>query len=110
LNEDINPVRVRGIIQSVPNYYPDFTVRDFDGIKPWCGLRPCSPDGLPYVGRTIRYANLSIATGHAMMGLSLGPISGKLMAEILSGEPPSIDIDLLNPDRYARLTPMLSSL
>ena len=103
LNETINPVRVQGIIKSVPKYYPDFTASDFDGIKPWCGLRPCSPDGLPYVGRTLRYPNLSVATGHAMMGLSLGPITGKLMAEILSGERPSIDIRLLDPDRYAGL-------
>ena len=101
-NETINPVRVQGIINSVPKYYPDFTTQDFDGIKPWCGLRPCSPDGLPYVGRTARYTNLSIATGHAMMGLSLGPITGKLMAEILSGERPSNEIRLLDPDRYAR--------
>jgi len=94
-------VRVQGIIKSVSKYYPDFTSKDFDGIKPWRGLRPCSPDGLPYVGRTRRYSNLCIATGHAMMGLSLGPITGKLVAEILSGEKPVIDIELLNPDRYA---------
>ena len=104
LNESINPVRVQGIINSVPKYYPDFAPQDFDGIKPWCGLRPCSPDGLPYVGRTTRYTNLSIATGHAMMGLSLGPITGRVMSEIVSGEPPSIDIHLLDPDRYARLS------
>jgi len=65
--KNINPVRVQGIIQSVPKYYPDFTPRYSTGIKPWCGLRPCSPDGLPYVGRTASYPNLSIATGHAMM-------------------------------------------
>ena len=101
LNEDINPVRVQGIIKSVPKYYPDFTLQDFEGIQPWRGLRPCSPDGLPYVGRSSRYSNLCIATGHAMMGLSLGPITGKLVAEILSGETPSIRIGLLDPDRYA---------
>ena len=101
LNEDINPVRVQGIIKAVPKYYPKFTPDDFAGIQPWRGLRPCSPDGLPYVGRTAKFSNLSIATGHAMMGLSLGPITGKLMAEILSGEKPSIAIDALNPDRYA---------
>jgi D-amino-acid dehydrogenase len=100
LNEDINPVRVQGIIKSVPKYYPEFTLDDFRQIKPWCGLRPCSPDGLPYVGRTSRYANLSIATGHAMMGLSLGPITGKLMAQIISDETPAFDLTLLNPDRY----------
>ncbi len=101
LNESINPVRVRGIIKSVPEYFPDFTAEDFAGVQPWCGLRPCSPDGLPYVGRTTKFANLSLATGHAMMGLSLGPITGRLMAEVLSGEKPSIDLSLLSPDRYA---------
>jgi D-amino-acid dehydrogenase len=101
LNEDINPVRVQGIIRAVPKYYQRFTPDDFAGVQPWRGLRPCSPDGLPYLGRTAKCENLSIATGHAMMGLSLGPITGKLMAEILSGERPSLRIDALNPDRYA---------
>ncbi|HZI32604.1 MAG TPA: FAD-dependent oxidoreductase, partial [Candidatus Binatia bacterium] len=62
--------------------------------------RPCSPDGLPYVGRTAKWANLSLATGHAMMGMSLGPVTGKLMAEILAGEKPAPDLALLSPDRY----------
>jgi D-amino-acid dehydrogenase len=100
LQEEINPVRVRAIIDSVPAYCPDFTPDDFTGVQPWCGLRPCSPDGLPYLGRTRRYSNLCVATGHAMMGLSLGPISGKLIAQILSGQRPSIDLSLLAPDRY----------
>jgi D-amino-acid dehydrogenase len=100
LNEEINPVRVQGIIKSVPRYYPDFSAEDFKDVQPWSGLRPVSPDGLPYVGRVRRYTNLSIATGHAMLGLSLGPVTGKLMAEILSKERPSIDTTLLDPQRY----------
>jgi len=100
LNEDINPVRVRGIVDSFCRYYPDFTPADFGGIQPWRGLRPCSPDGMPYVGRTARFANLAIATGHAMMGLSLGPITGKLVAKVLSGERSKWDLSLLSPERY----------
>ena len=100
LNEDINPVRVRGIINSVARYYPEFTSADFDGVQPWRGLRPCSPDGMPYVGRTAKFSNLSLATGHAMMGLSLGPITGRVMAEIISGEKPKFDLAQLLPDRY----------
>ena len=50
---------------------------------------------------TAKCKNLSIATGHAMMGLSLGPITGQLMSELLDGRKPSIDLQLLNPDRYA---------
>jgi D-amino-acid dehydrogenase len=101
LNEDINPVRVQGIVKAVPKYYPQFCVEDFTGIQPWRGLRPCSPDGMPYLGRTEKYGNLTLATGHAMMGLSLAPITGKLVGEIVSGEKPSHDLSLLSPDRYA---------
>jgi D-amino-acid dehydrogenase len=97
----INPLRVAGIVESIPRYYPQFGASDFENVSPWCGLRPCSPDGLPYLGRTRAYQNVCIATGHAMMGLSLGPISGKLIAETVSGETPSIDIHLLDPDRFA---------
>lgn len=100
MNEDINPVRVQGILKSVPKYYPDFTPEDFEGIQPWLGLRPCSPDGMPYLGRFKNYENLSTATGHAMMGLSLGPVTGRLMAQLLAGEPLEIDVSLLSPDRF----------
>ncbi|MFO1499449.1 MAG: FAD-dependent oxidoreductase [Verrucomicrobiota bacterium] len=100
LNSQINPARVQGIIKAVPRYYPDFKPDDFRDLPVWCGLRPCSPDGLPYLGRTNAYSNLSLATGHAMMGLSLAPITGKLLAEILQNQKPSIDISLLHPDRY----------
>ena len=101
LREGINPRRVQGIIKAVPRYYPEFTGEDFTGIEPWSGLRPCSPDGMPYVGRFAAYDNLSTATGHAMMGLSLGPITGRLIVELLSGESPTLDITLLSPDRFA---------
>jgi len=97
----INPSRVRGIVKAVPKYLPDFRADDFRDVQPWAGLRPCSPDGLPYIGRFARYENLSVATGHAMMGLSLGPITGELMSQVLAGERPSIAIDALSPDRYA---------
>jgi len=101
LAEGINQRRVQGIIKAVPRYFPDFSAEDFSGIEPWSGLRPCSPDGMPYVGRFAAYDNLSTATGHAMMGLSLGPVTGKIMAELLSDEPPSLDITMLAPDRFA---------
>ena len=100
LNEDISPARVRGIVDSFCRYFPEFRAEDFDGIQPWRGLRPCSPDGLPFIGRTAKISNLSLATGHSMLGMTLGPVTGKLIAEILSGEKPSLDLALLSPDRY----------
>jgi D-amino-acid dehydrogenase len=101
LDESISALRVRGIIDSFCRYFPEFAPADFDGVQPWSGLRPCSPDGLPYLGRTAHFANLTVAAGHAMMGVSLGPISGRLVAEILSGETPSHDLTMLSPNRYS---------
>jgi D-amino-acid dehydrogenase len=101
MDDSINLVRVQGIIKSAPKYYPELSVEDFDDLPAWRGFRPCSPDGLPYLGRFPKYRNLSAATGHSMMGLSLGPITGKLMAQIVSNEKPAIDISLLNPARYS---------
>lgn len=101
LTETINPARVRGIINSVPEYFPKFTPADFAGVTPWQGLRPCSPDGLPYLGRTAKYENLVVATGHAMMGMSLSPITGQLVSELVSGEKPAFPLELLSPDRFA---------
>lgn len=90
-NLDINPRRVQGIIKSVKEYFPQFSDEDFTDIKPWAGLRPCSPDGLPYISKMPGHNNVIAATGHAMMGLSLGPVTGQLVANILdqSGEPDS---------------------
>jgi D-amino-acid dehydrogenase len=100
LNETVAPARVRGIQRSFCQYYPAFTETDFAGIEPWKGLRPCSPDGLPYLGRSKKITNLIVATGHAMMGLSLGGITGKLVGQLLLEEKPSVDLQLLDPERY----------
>jgi len=100
LNEKIAEARVRGIKRSFCRYYTDFTEADFEGLAPWRGLRPCTPDGLPYLGRSRKIPNLVIATGHAMMGLSLGPVTGKLVGELLDNAPTSINLSLLAPERY----------
>lgn len=81
----INPRRVQGIIKSVKNYFPKFSDEDFQHTKPWAGLRPCSPDGLPYIGKLPKLDNVVVASGHAMMGLSLGPVTGKMVTDLLDG-------------------------
>jgi D-amino-acid dehydrogenase len=101
MNEEVNHRRLGGIIRAACEYYPQFHPEDFAQIPPWRGLRPCSPDGMPYLGRTVFYDNLTIATGHAMMGLSLGPISGRIVARILVDKPSGFDLRMLSPDRYA---------
>jgi len=101
IDTTVDPARVRGIVKAVPRYLPDFEPGDFEGVPAWAGLRPCPPDGLPYVGRTRRFRNLTVATGHSMMGVSLAPITGRLVAAMLAGAPPSIDVAALSPDRYS---------
>lgn len=101
LNETISPRRVQGILRAVPKYFPAFREEDFAGIAPWVGLRPCSPDGMPYIGRTKRLANLIVATGHAMMGLSLAPVTGKIVAGLVSGDRGEMDLSTVSPDRYS---------
>lgn len=91
--------RVAGIIKTFCRLFPEYTPDDFADVRIWSGLRPCSPDGLPYIGRSRHLPNVVIATGHAMMGLSLGPITGELVAQLVAGETPSIPLDRLSPDR-----------
>lgn len=96
----INPRRVRGIVNSVSDYFPSYQSTDFEAVEPWSGLRPCSPDGLPYIGRVNGYSNLTVASGHAMMGLSMGPVTGRLIGELITNEPPCMDIRKLDPLRF----------
>lgn len=72
-------------------------------IEVWRGLRPCAPDGLPILGRSPGLDRVVLATGHAMMGLTLAPVTGRLVADIAAGEAPSHDISALRPDRFRRL-------
>ena len=101
LNTDVNPARVRGIVKAATRYFPNFKIRDFDGLEPWVGLRPVSPDGVPYLGKVPNLDNLVVATGHAMMGLSLGPVTGRLVTELLMMRRPSIKLDALAPARFS---------
>jgi len=99
--DSVRPERVAQIIAAAQSYFPDFRAKDFAGIKPWFGYRPVSPDGLPYIGRFAQPANLTAACGHAMLGVTLAPITGLLVAETLAGRKPSVDMTLLNPVRFA---------
>jgi D-amino-acid dehydrogenase len=99
VNHKINKVRVDAIAEAVEKYYPDISISNDEKENAACGLRPISPDGRPYIGKSKKCNNLTIATGHAMMGWSMAPATGKLVAEIISEEKPSFDIDPFSPDR-----------
>jgi len=99
INNSINPVRVNVISKAASDYYKDVKIKSSEIENAACGLRPCTPDGLPYIGRVNQYENLTIATGHAMMGWSLGPATGKLVSEIISDKKTTLDINPFHPDR-----------
>ena len=92
--------RVEGLLNAVKRYYPEFNIAVPPVEKIWYGFRPCSADGLPYLGRTKKWKNLVMATGHSMLGLSLGAATGKLVNEILNEEKLSMDIRAFDPDRF----------
>lgn len=99
INHHIRKNRVAAIARLAEKYYEDFEVQPQEEQKAACGLRPVTPDGLPYIGRVSHWNNLSLATGHAMMGWSLGPVTGKLISEIISGKPTSLSLNELHPER-----------
>jgi len=91
--------RVQSIYKAAKSYYPDLPVEFPAQDKIWYGLRPLSPDGLPYIGRHSTYDNIIMAGGHAMLGLSLAAATGKLVEEIVGGLETSIDISAFNVER-----------
>ena len=66
----------------------------------WRGLRPCTPDGVPVIGRTSRYPNLLLATGHQMLGLQSATGTGKLVADLALGKTPDVDPKPFRADRF----------
>jgi len=96
----INLRRVKAILKSIPLYLPEFDPQSLDLIEIWRGLRPCTPDGLPHIGRPNNLDNLIVATGHAMKGISLAPVTGKLVAQLAAGERPDINLSALNIERF----------
>ena len=98
----INRTRLQGIIEGFCEFFPAFSPDDFNGIEPWSGLRPCTPDGLPCIGLIPGTQNATVATGHNMLGLSLGPVTGELVAAQLAGQPSiAFDAQRLDPRRFA---------
>ncbi|MGB5385839.1 MAG: FAD-dependent oxidoreductase [Eudoraea sp.] len=99
INDTIRKERVEAIARAAKSYYPEIEISREDKANAKSGLRPVSPDGLPYIGRSKFYNNLIYATGHAMMGWSLGPATGKLVSEIIDNKKPAMDIKPFDPDR-----------
>lgn len=96
----INSKRLEGILESVPRFYPDLNVEMPKKEDVWYGYRPCTPNGMPYVDQSSVYSNLYVAAGHGMMGMSLGPATGKMISELYLNEKSTIPNELMRLNRF----------
>lgn len=100
INNKVLINRMQGIYDSVKSFYPglkiDFPPKD----KIWTGLRPVTPDGLPFIGKHKPYDNLIIAGGHAMLGISQGSGTGKIVSDLIDKKNTEIDITAFSPERF----------
>ena len=101
VNNRINLNRVKGILDSIPRYFPNLKVPLPPIEDIWYGFRPCSPDGLPYLGRSKKWENLVFSGGYAMSGLSLGPASGKIVADLANEKTIPLPIAVFDPERFS---------
>ncbi|PRX53932.1 NAD(P)/FAD-dependent oxidoreductase [Flagellimonas meridianipacifica] len=100
ISPQINTKRIQGIKESIPRYYKNIELPFTDDKDIWKGYRPCTPDGMPYIGKSEALSNLYVGTGHGMMGLSLGAITGKLLSEVIMQKKPSMDLFAFRLDRF----------
>lgn len=100
INNRVLIKRMQGIYESARNFYPGLTIDFPPADKIWNGLRPVTPDGLPYIGRVNNFENVIVAGGHAMLGISEGTGTGKLVSEITQHKTTSVDISAFKPQRY----------
>ncbi len=98
-DSSINTRRVGAIRRAARRHLTGLEATDREE-EVWSGLRPCSPDGLPYLGRSPSRPNLVVATGHAMLGMSMGPVTGRLAAQIVSERTTSLDVTAFAPERF----------
>ncbi len=99
-DDSINARRVNNIKQAANSYINNLNLQDNQISDVWAGLRPCSPDGLPYIGKSNKYSNLTVATAHAMMGISLAPATGKIVSNLINNEKNDLDISKMDIHRF----------
>ena len=93
-----NPIWIQRIENSAREYLR--LDEKLDIKETWAGLRPTTPDGVPIIGRSPRHSNLVLAAGHAMLGLSLGPGTGQVVAELINGKETAFDLRPLRMERF----------
>ena len=96
---DAAPTPVQ-ILRALPRAHALFPLGEAIDAKPWMGARPCLPDMLPVIGKAPRHSGLWFDFGHQHHGLTLGPATGRLLAEMMTGETPFADIRPFAVERF----------
>jgi len=96
-NTDLDPKRARAVLDAGGNLFPK--VLEHEDAELWTGLRPLTPDGVPIIGRT-PYSNLILNTGHGTLGWTLACASGRIAADLATGQEPEHDISNLGMERF----------
>jgi D-amino-acid dehydrogenase len=99
-NDKVLDKRMLGIYNSIKSFYPGLEIGGGPANNTWNGLRPVTPDGLPYISRTDKYNNVVFAGGHAMLGISQGPGTGLLVSEMIANKKTEIDVSAFSLDRF----------
>ena len=92
--------RMEGIFNSVKKFYPGLQISFPPKDKIWTGLRPVSPDGLPYIGKSKKFENLFINGGNAMLGISEGAAGGQVISDLIEKRSTPIDISAFQIERF----------
>ncbi|RYZ92800.1 MAG: FAD-binding oxidoreductase, partial [Sphingobacteriaceae bacterium] len=100
INNTVLVKRMEGIYNSATSFYPGLKIDFPPTDKIWNGLRPVTPDGLAYIGKTNEFSNVVVAGGHAMLGISQGPGTGLIVAQLLQNKKPEISIGAFKLNRF----------
>ncbi|MBP6218423.1 MAG: FAD-dependent oxidoreductase [Oligoflexales bacterium] len=100
INHHIREERVEAISDALPFYFRNIPKLQTKKHLVWCGLRPVTPDGMPYLGRLKQIPNLIVATGHAMLGISFSALTGTVVRDLVAEFKSPYDLTLLNPNRF----------
>ena len=100
INDHVLMPRMEGIYKSIKTFYPGLQIDMPEKDQIWTGLRPVSPDGLPYIGKTSHFENVVFGGGHAMLGISEGAATGQIISDIVDGRKAPIDISAFAVERF----------
>ena len=92
------PVQLDRVLPAAKELFP---LADKIDAAPWMGMRPCFADSRPIIGRAPGQSGLWLAFGHGHSGLTLGPVTGRLLGEMIAGETPFCDPAPYGPERFA---------